>query len=147
MKAIADMTEAEFIAFCNSKTTTANDRKKACASEHDLQVQCVRSFRSAHPNVADLLFAIPNGGMRNRNVAKKLKAEGVQKGVPDLFLAIPRGVYHGLFIEMKNGRAGRVRESQESMLFQLSGQSYKCAVARTADEFDEIIANYLQENL
>src|SRR5690349_23481389 len=30
-----------------------------------------------------------------------LVAEGLKKGVPDICLAAPKGVYHGLYIEMK----------------------------------------------
>src|SRR3990167_7125439 len=37
-----------------------------------------------------LLFAIPNGGLRNIRVAMNLKAEGVRAGIPDYFLAVPR---------------------------------------------------------
>jgi hypothetical protein len=39
-----------------------------------------------YPTKANRLFAIPNGGHRNKIVAKKLKAEGVLAGVPDLCL-------------------------------------------------------------
>jgi VRR-NUC domain len=49
----------------------------------------------------DLIFAIPNGGGRTMSVAASLKAEGVKAGVPDLFLPVPRGIYAGLWIEMK----------------------------------------------
>ena len=37
----------------------------------------------------DLLFAIPNGGLRNRATAARLRAEGVKRGVSDLFLRWP----------------------------------------------------------
>ena len=43
-----------------------------------------------------LLFAVPNGGHRHRAVAARLKDEGVKAGVPDLFLPVPRGAFHGL---------------------------------------------------
>ena len=49
----------------------------------------------------EFVFAIPNGGLRNVVVAKKMKAEGVKPGVLDLFFTLARGGYHGLFIEMK----------------------------------------------
>lgn len=43
----------------------------------------------------------PNGGFRNKREAGKLKAMGVRRGYPDLTLLIPRGIYHGLLIELK----------------------------------------------
>ena len=53
-----------------------------------------------------LLLAIPNGGLRNKVTAGKLKAQGVKAGVPDIFLPVARGRYHGLWIEMKEGATG-----------------------------------------
>ena len=44
-----------------------------------------------------LIFAIPNGGYRNKGEARKLKATGTKSGVPDLFLAVPRNNKSGLF--------------------------------------------------
>lgn len=49
----------------------------------------------------DLLFAVPNGGRRDKAEAAHLKAQGVKAGVPDLCLPVPKGRYNGLFIEMK----------------------------------------------
>lgn len=54
----------------------------------------------AYPELS-LMFAIPNGGERNKIVAGNLKAEGVKAGVLDIFVPVARGGFHGLFIEMK----------------------------------------------
>lgn len=51
-----------------------------------------------------LLYHIPNGGSRNKAEAANLKRQGVKAGVPDLFLPVPRGGYHGLYIELKFGK-------------------------------------------
>lgn len=56
-----------------------------------------------YPELA-LLYAVPNGGHRHVLVARKLKAEGVKAGVPDIHLPVPRGKYAGLWIEMKAGK-------------------------------------------
>lgn len=79
--------------------------------EHRLQAACVRWFRLQYPKHSHNLFAVPNGGKRDRVTAAKLKAEGVVAGVSDLILLLPRGPYHGLLIEMKT-RTGRQAESQ-----------------------------------
>jgi len=52
----------------------------------------------------ELLYHIPNGGHRYATTAKRLKAEGVKAGVPDLCLPVARGGYYGLYIEMKAGK-------------------------------------------
>lgn len=112
--------------------------------EHNLQVGCVRWFRLQYPKLAPLLFAIPNGGWRNPTVAAKLKAEGVMPGVPDMFLAYPHGQFHGLWIEMKNGKAGRVSDSQSEMHEHLRGQFYRVEVVRTAEQFVQVVQDYLR---
>src|SRR5258708_6266486 len=47
------------------------------------------------------LFAIPNGGARDPITGSRLKQEGVRPGILDLMLAVKRGDFGGLFIEMK----------------------------------------------
>ena len=121
----------------------AGNKGKASSSEHDLQTACVNWFRMQYREYAHLLIAIPNGGQRDVRVARKLKAEGVVAGVPDLFLAVARGQSHGLWIEMKNGKAGRVSEHQHYMLDALARQGYKGMVCRTFDEFRDKVQNYL----
>lgn len=49
----------------------------------------------------ELLYAVPNGGLRSKAQAGKLKAEGVKPSVPDLVLPVPRYPFHGLYVEMK----------------------------------------------
>lgn len=111
--------------------------------EHNLQVACVRWFRLQYPQ--HIIFAIPNGGQRNVVVAAKMKAEGVTAGVPDLFVPHPTKIYHGLFIEMKNGRKGRLSESQRQMISLLMRQGYACVVARDFEEFQFKVMRYFKE--
>lgn len=68
-------------------------------------------------------FAIPNGGHRDVRVAKKLKAEGVKPGVPDLMWPIVRGRYHGLFMELKV-KPNKPTALQEAFIFLLQYQGY-----------------------
>lgn len=49
------------------------------------------------------LHHVPNGGSRNKQEAVKLKQMGVKAGVSDLCLPYPKGIYCGLYIEMKFG--------------------------------------------
>lgn len=90
-----------------------------------------------------LLFAIPNGGKRDVVSAKLLKDEGVRAGVPDLFLAVPKGQYHGLFIEMKKQRGGVVSESQKACMDMLSTNGYCVTVCHGFIEAKQKIESYL----
>lgn len=90
-----------------------------------------------------LLFAIPNGGQRNIITAKRMKDEGVRSGIPDLFLAVPRGNFHGLFIEMKKPQGGVVSENQKACMEMLSNNDYCVTVCRGFVDAQEAIKGYL----
>ena len=111
-------------------------------TEHELQVNCINYFRLRYPK--GLIFAIPNGGQRNVIVAAKLKAEGVLSGVPDLCIPIAKKGYNGLYIELKNGKAGKVSDNQQTIIGKLQSEGYQCEVCRSFDEFKTIIDNYMR---
>lgn len=89
-----------------------------------------------------MIFAIPNGGYRNKGEARKLKATGTKSGVPDLFLPVPRSQKYGLFIEMKVGR-NKCTENQKKWIRALMEQGYEVKVCYSAEEAIQIIKRYL----
>ena len=109
--------------------------------EHILQVNCVNYFRLRY--YKGLIYAIPNGGQRNVIVAAKLKAEGVLSGVPDLHIPIAKNGFHGLYIELKNGKAGKVSDNQKMIMDKLQSEGYRCEVCRSFDEFKNVVDNYM----
>lgn len=70
-------------------------------SETRIQHTCVSWFRNTFPNVAGLLFAIPNGGVRSPRDGAMRKYEGALSGVSDLILLYPSHGKAALCIEMK----------------------------------------------
>lgn len=120
---------------------------------HNLQVNHIPPLSTEHAEqcvVVDYcrlrkvpVFAIPNGGTRNKAEAAKLKAEGVSAGVPDLFIPVPTADYHGLFIEMKYGK-GRTSKEQDEWLELLHKNGYLAQVCYGADSAMEVIDTYLQ---
>ena len=110
-------------------------------TEHEIQVNCVNYFRLRYPK--GLIYAIPNGGQRNVIVASKLKAEGVLSGVPDLHIPMAKKGYNGLYIELKNGKAGKVSENQLTIMEKLQNEGYRCEVCRSFDEFRNVVDNYM----
>lgn len=99
--------------------------------------------------VLRFMYAIPNGGQRNVAVAANLKAEGVKAGVPDIFLPAVRGVWHGLYIEMKRPktekqRKGIVKEDQTEFHAGLSEQGYGVVTCWSFDEAKRTIIQYLE---
>lgn len=115
---------------------------KAAPSEHDLQVQCLRWLRYTHRDV--LCYAIPNGAYTTKTTARKLVAEGVCHGIPDLCIPVGRNGYHALYIEMKNGKAGRLSDHQKEVISRLQALGNKVVVCRTLDEFIHEVTMYLQ---
>lgn len=94
-----------------------------------------------YPELA-LMFAIPNGGKRDKIVALKLKEEGVRPGVPDVFLPVARKGWHGLFIELKWGY-GKATGLQKEWSAKLTEQGYLSVVVNGWQEAAEVIRDYL----
>ncbi len=113
------------------------------ALEAQEQKWFVKWFRMQHPGL--VLFAIPNGGYRDCREGLNLKAQGVLRGVPDLFLAAPRGVYAGMFIEMKRSRRTKTKISpdQERMIEILQECGYRAVVAYGFEHAQELVEDYL----
>ena len=118
-------------------------------NEHSrLQAACIKYFRYQYSEIKELLFSIPNGiPLANQNVRtkiyNKLKEEGLQPGVPDLFLAVGNSIYHGMFIEIKS-KKDRLRKKQVDMIRELESENYKCIIVRSLDEFIEQINEYMR---
>lgn len=100
-----------------------------------------------------LLFAIPNGGKRDKITGARMRAEGVKPGVPDIFWALPRSrpnpyggtltgkFYHGLFLEMKVGSGG-LSSDQEEWRDRLKNQGYAYAVCYGYMSARAVLADY-----
>jgi hypothetical protein len=76
----------------------------------------------------NMLYAVPNGGKRDKRTAAMLKAEGVKPGIPDVFLPVARQGFHGCYVEMKIGRNKPTAE-QVAWLAALQAEGYHTCVA------------------
>lgn len=129
--------------------TQANARGalKPRPTEHDEQCALmvhVGYYLGRWPELA-LLYAIPNGGQRSKAVAGKLKAEGVKPGVPDLCLPVPRGGFHGLYIEMKRvGERDATSPAQKAWHAALRAQGYRVVVCEGEAEAMAVIIEYMR---
>lgn len=115
--------------------------------EDDHQANFFTWLAMTYPTIREIAFAIPNGGFRHSREAARLKAQGVLKGVPDIFIALPITIkiqtgeyifqykhYHGVFIEMKAPIvAGKpkpvVSKSQKERIALLEKAGYFCPIA------------------
>jgi len=117
------------------KVHTLISVSKTSPSEHSEQVGFINWFRVKYPNV--LIFAIPNGEKRAITVAKRLKAEGVVRGIPDLL--IPQWT---LWVEMKRISGGRLSPEQKAMIQYLEGIGQKVIVAKGAADASKQILEF-----
>lgn len=72
-----------------------------------------------------------------------LKAQGVRAGWPDLFLAIPAGPYHGLFIEMKSMK-GKASDKQKEIIAMLREQGYKAEICHGYEQATNELMAYVR---
>lgn len=120
-------------------------------SESKIQHFCVNWFRRTFPQVANLLFAVPNGGWRGARAGAQMVYEGQVKGVADLILLFPKGGKSSLCIEMKvpkrkGSSAGTQSEAQKAWqtLVESNGSTY--VVCHGLVEFVRTVCIYLQTN-
>lgn len=89
-----------------------------------------------------MMYAVPNGGSRNKIEAANLKRQGLQAGVPDICLAYPSGGFHALYIEMKVGK-NKPSQKQKEWLGNLAKVGYATAVCYSCNEAITAIRKYL----
>ncbi|MGE4537621.1 MAG: VRR-NUC domain-containing protein [Desulfovibrio sp.] len=114
-------------------------------SEHEEQALVIARAEALAPSVPEMrmLFAIPNGGVRSKATAGKLKVEGVKSGVSDLFLSVARGGYHGLYVEMKAHGSRGASDAQKDWIAAAKSEGYRAEVCVGADAAWVVICEYL----
>lgn len=114
----------------------ARSRRDTVLTEHIEQREFVSWFRQTHPEVR--IFAIPNGGHRDKVTAMKMKAEGVSSGVPDLFVPSWR-----LWIEMKTV-GGKLSTDQKDWVTYLRDLGYTVIVPQGNLAGQAMVADFLE---
>ena len=89
------------------------------------------------------MYHVPNGGKRSKTAGARLKREGLRKGVPDICLPAPKGIYHGLYIEMKVDK-NKPSTDQKRWIAFLKSQNYYVEVCYGFEAAINIIVNYLE---
>jgi hypothetical protein len=108
--------------------------------ETKIQSACVLWFRMQYPDI--VIYAIPNGGKRDKITAAILQREGVLEGVADLFIMHAVLPYNGYYIETKTVKGS---QSDEQKAFQAKAEAagYKYDLIRSEDEFIKAVNAYL----
>ena len=112
---------------------------KTTASETDEQIAVIE-----YCDVYGIpIYHIANEGKRTHYTGNLLRRLGMRKGVPDLCIPLPRGKYHGFYIEMKS-ESGKVTKEQREWLKLLKNNGYATAICYGADEAINKISAYMR---
>lgn len=80
--------------------------------------------------LADFSFAVPNGVMLGGSAKSRgryvnfLKAQGLKPGVSDVMVALPRGPYHGAFMEFKRDDGSKISDEQRKWIDRMNKVGY-----------------------
>lgn len=137
-------------------------KRETCPSEHEEQ-KALMTWATAQIGRGRselwFLFSIPNGAFFGGEIktlrggktvpmaairSRRMKSEGLRSGVPDLMLAWPTKVHHGLFIELKRRDGGKVSSQQEIWHEKLRAVGYAVVVAKGVEEARSAILEYLK---
>lgn len=132
-----------------SIATARPRRKKRTPSvplEHDEQKELIKAADGAWGKalgIAGELVAVPNSAPKGTTAAAYFRAEGLRNGYPDLLLDVPAGKYHGLRLELKRQRGGRIEPDEAKWHAILRGRGFAVAVPCGCDAAKIVIERYL----
>jgi hypothetical protein len=129
-------------------------KKKVNVAEETVQQQVNRFLKLRFPKVPVKFDTLANIYLRPEQAAKA-KRMGHEKGWPDLFVAQPNDLYHGLFIEIKkdgtrlkklNGDWATPHiEGQAIVLETLRSKGYRAEFCIGFEEVRKLISGYLSK--
>jgi hypothetical protein len=103
--------------------------------EARIQASVVAWVRLVAPHV--LVFAVPNGGLRTKAEAARLKWTGVVAGIPDLIVIAPGGRIH--FAEVK-ATGGSLSPAQRAIHEALTALGTPPAIVRSVEDARRVFA-------
>lgn len=119
-------------------------KRKINSEEADIQSEFFSQVKLFFPRIPDkLLFAVPNGGSRNKLEAINLKRQGVKPGVSDVILLIPKGGFASLCLEFKT-KIGKQSDEQKEFQKQAENCGSKYVIVRSVKEAIEEMKEYLK---
>lgn len=132
------LTYDELVARANADAPRAKPRH----AESAIQRNCVAWFRLQYPRLRLLLFAVPNGGARNKREAGIMKGEGVTAGVADMILLKPSSGFASLCVEFKTPK-GRQEPTQKEWQKEAEAAGNKYVIVRSFEDFKREVEAYL----
>ena len=125
-------------------------------TEAELQILVADYLRLQYP---DIMFHSDYGAgikLTMGQATRQKRQNGGRRGWPDMFIAEPKSIYHGLFIELKkegtrlwkkDGSAASEHIAEQlKVLGSLADRGYRAMFACGFNEAKEVIDKYLNNN-
>ncbi len=130
---------------CYAEKRNPSKKKRTIKHEEaDIQTEFFDKVFKVFPTLPrKLVFAVPNGGSRNKIEAVNMKKQGVTSGVADVILLIPKKGYASLCLEFKTA-IGRQSDEQKEFQKQAELCRSKYVIVRSAMEAIKVIREYLK---
>lgn len=103
--------------------------------EDKIQADCVKWFRNNFLKYRRQLFAVPNGGLRDKRTAQKLKQTGTVPGIPDLIFVNNKKT---VFLELKT-KTGSTSTNQKLIHSTYKNEGFPVYIVRSIEQFQMIM--------
>lgn len=125
------------------KRNPSKKKRVAKHEEADIQTEFFKQVPAFFPKLpSKLLFAVPNGGSRNKIEAANLKRQGATAGVADVICLIPKKGFASLCLEFKT-KIGRQSDEQKEFQRQAECCKSKYVVVRSVEDAIKELQKYL----
>lgn len=94
--------------------------------------------------VLKVVHHVPNEGKTTLAGGARKKRKGCRAGIPDITCPIPKGEYHGLYIEMKKDRKQKPSITQKELMTILHSLGHCVRMAYTGEEAIKIFKEYMK---
>lgn len=121
------------------KSATKQPKRLESLEQQDLNSHCALLWPAEYQS----MFHVVNEVKASKHYGGILNRRSRKKGVPDWHVAVPIGVYHGLYVELKQAHAGSLKAEQKTFLLRQQSLGYKCVVAYGFRAALEAIKDYL----
>lgn len=114
------------------------------SDEQKLLFEWIEWAKVKYPELA-LCYHVVNEGRRSYATGRRMVAEGLRKGVPDICLPVPNMRYTALYIELKRKNGGRLSNEQRGWIDALNRVGNLAVVCHGFEEARDTILEYLKK--
>lgn len=124
-----------------AKVPTEKEEQKAVIDWADAHIDIAPPLEWLHADLNGI--PLPGSATTRARIINSMKAQGMKPGILDLSLDAARRGYHGLKIDMKRVRGGKVLEGQIEYMDYLASEGYLGQICQGANKAIGLLKWYL----